>query len=497
MVYPFLLMISTGTKGPTDQTDNKVIPAFWTESSELFRKYVDDKYGGVIDTVAMFYGQAEATKLCSSTIPDSPIHHQPLSPREVSRYEAFLMRLPLNQWQAGFRLGPGRISSKVNAMFQSWLLDKYGSVDRINLTFLEQNAVLQTVQPPAERFDSLRWKPIDDVKWRDWQQFKSSLPANFRIPITTRGLWTKFLRDRYKDQFAAVPRVLAAGASSFEEIPIDTRLEIYDEFVDTLPASLRTASPDSEWLKLTHEDRLPQARYEAAIVERDASALRRSYSLGNYGFVLDYVLLHGRAIFNTVLFCLLAVLTHLIVNPLAAYALSRFSLSATSSILLFLLATMAFPAEVTMIPSFLLLRDLGLLNTFAALVLPTAASGYSIYLLKGFFDSLPRDLYESAAIEGAKESTMLFRVTLPLCKPVLAVIALSSFMAAYSAFMYAFLVAQDERMWTLTVWIYQLQSRAPKGVLMAALALAALPTLLVFLAAQRVILRGIILPGEK
>jgi multiple sugar transport system permease protein len=80
---------------------------------------------------------------------------------------------------------------------------------------------------------------------------------------------------------------------------------------------------------------------------------------------------------------------------------------------------------------------------------------------------------------------------------VLAVIALTSFMAAYSAFMFAFLVAQDERMWTITVWIYQLQSRAPKGVLMAALTLAAIPTLLVFLAAQRVILRGIILPGEK
>ncbi len=70
-------------------------------------------------------------------------------------------------------------------------------------------------------------------------------------------------------------------------------------------------------------------------------------------------------------------------------------------------------------------------------------------------------------------------------------------MAAYSAFMYAFLVAQDERMWTLMVWIYQLQARAPKGVIMAALTIAAIPTLIVFLAAQRVILRGIILPGEK
>jgi multiple sugar transport system permease protein len=225
--------------------------------------------------------------------------------------------------------------------------------------------------------------------------------------------------------------------------------------------------------------------------------LQRSYSLGNFSFILDYILLHGRAVWNTFVFCLLAVLTHLVVNPLAAYALSRYKLPATGKILLFLLATMAFPAEVTMIPGFLLLRDVGVLHTFAALVLPTAASGYSIYLLKGFFDSLPKDLYENAEMEGARETTMMFRITLPLSKPVMAVIALTSFMAAYSAFMFAFLVAQDERMWTMTVWIYQLQARAPKAVMMAALTLAAIPTLLVFLAAQRVILRGIILPGEK
>ena len=64
---------------------------------------------------------------------------------------------------------------------------------------------------------------------------------------------------------------------------------------------------------------------------------------------------------------------------------------------------MAFPAVVTMIPNFLLLRDLGLLNTFAALLLPGMANGYSIFLLKGFFDSLPRELYEAAEIDGANE----------------------------------------------------------------------------------------------
>jgi multiple sugar transport system permease protein len=213
--------------------------------------------------------------------------------------------------------------------------------------------------------------------------------------------------------------------------------------------------------------------------------------------VLDYIALNGHALWNTALFCILAILTQLTVNPLAAYALSRYPIRASGKILLFLLATMAFPAEVAMIPSFLLLKDLGLLNTFAALVLPTAASGYMIYLLKGFFDSLPPELFESGQIDGAKESTMMFRIAMPLSKPVLGYLALMAFMGAYGAFLYAFLVAQDQRVWTLMVFIYQLQNTAPKAVMMAALTLAAIPTLFVFLIAQRAILRGIILPGEK
>ena len=172
-------------------------------------------------------------------------------------------------------------------------------------------------------------------------------------------------------------------------------------------------------------------------------------------------------------------------------------MKATAKILLFLLATMAFPAEVAMIPSFLLLKNLHLLNTFAALVLPTAASGYTIYLLKGFFDSLPQEIFDSGQVDGAPEWIMMLKLAFPLSKPVLGYIALMAFMASYGAFIYAFLVCQDSRMWTLMVLVYQLQILAPKSVVMAAVTLAAIPTLIVFLASQKVIMRGIVLPGER
>jgi multiple sugar transport system permease protein len=189
----------------------------------------------------------------------------------------------------------------------------------------------------------------------------------------------------------------------------------------------------------------------------------------------------------------------LTVNPLAAYALSRYKLSYGHSILLILVATMAFPHEVAMIPRFLMIKEMHLLNTYWAIVLPWLAQGYFIFLLKGFFDSLPPELFESAKIDGASEMRMFLQIAVPVCKPIFAVIALQAFSAMYSAFMFALLVCQDKARWTLMVFLYQYQHMPGinDSEVMAALVIAAIPTLVVFLLAQGVIIRGIIVPHMK
>ena len=197
------------------------------------------------------------------------------------------------------------------------------------------------------------------------------------------------------------------------------------------------------------------------------------------------------------IYCSLAVLFALLVNPLAAYAMSRYRMPSNYKILLFLMLTMAFPPMVTQIPVFLMLREFRLLNTFAALLLPGLANGYSIFLLKGFFDSLPRELYESAQIDGASEWTLFWSITMSLSTPILSVIALQAFVSAYANFMFALLICQDEQMWTLMVWLYQLQQRSGQGVMYASLIIAAIPTFFVFTFCQKVILRGIVVPAEK
>jgi multiple sugar transport system permease protein len=241
----------------------------------------------------------------------------------------------------------------------------------------------------------------------------------------------------------------------------------------------------------------PQRDIVAADFEKNKSILRQEFIKRNYVHVLDYIVLHGRAVTNTVVYCVLAILAALTVNPLAAYALSRYKPPSAYKVLLFLMLTMAFPPMVTQIPNFLMLRELGLLNTFAALILPGMANGYSIFLLKGFFDSLPQELYESAELDGAGEFRIFWQITMSLSKPILAVVALQSFTIAYSNFMMALLICQDEKMWTLMPWLYKLQQSSGQGVIFASLIISALPTFVVFVLCQNVIMRGIVVPVEK
>jgi ABC-type glycerol-3-phosphate transport system permease component len=242
---------------------------------------------------------------------------------------------------------------------------------------------------------------------------------------------------------------------------------------------------------------MPFASQELEFVRENLGGLRLQFALRNFISVFDAAFVDGRVFYNTAIFCLISVLAAVLINPLAAYALSRYQLPGTYKILLLMMAVMAFPPMVTTIPTFLMLKSFGMMNTFAALILPTIASGYLIYLLKGFFDSLPKELYEAAQVEGASELRMFFVITMALSKPILAVVALSAFNSAYTMFLFALIVAPDENMWLLSVWLYQYRETVSMGGVFASVLLASIPPLLVFLFAQNIILRGIVVPVEK
>jgi ABC-type glycerol-3-phosphate transport system permease component len=357
-------------------------------------------------------------------------------------------------------------------------------------------------------------RPQGNPKERtDWEKFvRATLPfRDIHVAPAAQGAYQLFLTSHYAGSIARYNQRYGFHAASFQTLRLPDPAALpasgpplidWIAFLRIVPLRFLSAdTPETRWRSADPawaSAMLPVQASDWAFVQAHPGELRRDYLTRNYRLVMQYVFLHGDAVSVTVIYCLLAILTTLVVNPLCAYALSRYNLSYGNAVLLFLLATMSFPGEISLIQNFLLLKQFHLLNTYAALVLPGAASGYSIFLLKGFFDSLPRELYEAGTLDGAGELRMFWTITLPLSRPIFAVIGLGAFSLAYGGYLYAMTICQDHSMWTVMVWIYELQtSGAPMYVMMAALTLATLPTLLVFMLTQNMIMKGIILPSFK
>jgi ABC-type glycerol-3-phosphate transport system permease component len=328
-------------------------------------------------------------------------------------------------------------------------------------------------------------KEYNSVRASDFTKLMNIYPAE-KLPEKAeyRSLWLEFVEDHVSGRFLTI--------SAEKETS-----NWHNYLLEKYPA----ASDLNNSYHLVYNDfseiEVDNYKIDYLIFKEHKSDIFQEFIKRNYVMVLDLMLYNGRAIINTLIYCLLAIVTALIINPLAAYAMSRYKLRSTYKILLILMLTMAFPPMVMGIPNFLLLKRLNLLNTFWALILPAAADGYFIFLLKGFFDSLPKELFESATIDGAGEGRIFWQIALSLSKPIMAVIALGAFNAAYRNFMFAFIVCQDKSMWTMMVHIYQLIQRSAPGVGFAALVIAAIPTFAVFVFFQNIIIRGIVVPTEK
>ena len=381
---------------------------------------------------------------------------QARTPQERDTWEDYVRHLVNLQWV--------RIDAEAAPVYRAFLEAKHGSIDVLNRNY-------RTAYDAFDEIPLIEAPPLEGMALSDWDAFLKG----WENPDTGETFMPAVEHLRLQSPDFLFHDYLAARFGSVERMnrELGTTVNSFDSA------------------------RMPQQDWHYLHLLEDTGSWRREFAAYNFLAVIDYLVLHGRGFINTTIYCTLAVLLALLVNPLAAYAMSRYKMPSSYKLLLFMLLTMAFPPIVTQIPVFLMLRDFGMLNTFAALVLPGMAHGYSIFLLKGFFDSLPRELYESAAMDGANEFVMFWNITMSLSKPILAVIALSAFTTAYTNFMFALLICQDERMWTLMVWLYQLQQRSGQAVMYASLLVAAIPTFIIFFLCQNIILRGIVVPVEK
>ncbi|MER5844025.1 MULTISPECIES: carbohydrate ABC transporter permease [Streptomyces] len=202
-------------------------------------------------------------------------------------------------------------------------------------------------------------------------------------------------------------------------------------------------------------------------------------------------------LWNTVVQAAGAWLLQLVFCTAAAYALSRLRPAFGKVILGGILATLMVPAQALVVPKYLTVADLGLLNDPLAIWLPAVASAFNLYLLKRFFDQLPRDVLEAAEIDGAGRLRTLWSIVLPLSRPVLGVVSIFALVAVWQDFLWPLMVFSDTGRQPISVALVQLSQNIQLTVLLAAMVIAALPMVALFLVFQRHIIAGISAGGTK
>ena len=189
----------------------------------------------------------------------------------------------------------------------------------------------------------------------------------------------------------------------------------------------------------------------------------------------------------------------LLVNTMAGYAFAKLRFRGRERLFQWLLAALVVPAQVAMLPLFLLMKQLGLVNSYWGVILPGMAGVFGIFLVRQYARSLPDELIEAARIDGAGELRIFFRIVLPLLGPVIATLAVFTFMASWNDFMWPLIVLTDQQHYTLPVALASLSREYIMDVelMMAGAVVTVLPVLALFLLLQRYYVQGLLLGSVK
>jgi multiple sugar transport system permease protein len=192
-------------------------------------------------------------------------------------------------------------------------------------------------------------------------------------------------------------------------------------------------------------------------------------------------------------------LLSLLVNTMSGYAFAKLQFAGRERVFQVLLAALVIPAQVAMLPLFLLMKELGLVNTYAGVVVPALATVFGIFLVRQYARSIPDELLEAARIDGAGELRIFFRIVLPMLKPVLVTLAIFTFMGSWNDFMWPLIVLTDQEHYTLPVALATLSREHIMDVelMMAGAVVTVVPVLLLFLALQRYYIQGLLLGSVK
>lgn len=226
------------------------------------------------------------------------------------------------------------------------------------------------------------------------------------------------------------------------------------------------------------------------------------WTLSNFTALLDQLDME-RYFLNSLIVAVLVTLCNLLFCSMLGYALAKLEFTGRSRVFGVVLAALMVPGNLLILPLYVLMTKLGLIDTYAGLVLPFAAGAFGVFLMRQFMQSIPDELLEAARIDGAGEWYIFCRIVLPLVKPALATLTIFTFLGSWNNFVWPLIATNDPDKYTLPVALATFANDPNRtvgggnGMLMAGSLLVVLPVLLVFVVLQRHFTQGIATAGLK
>lgn len=231
---------------------------------------------------------------------------------------------------------------------------------------------------------------------------------------------------------------------------------------------------------------------------RSIEWIPRTFTTDNYTRILSNATTPiGRWFLNSLMVGVIATILILIIDSLAAYAYARMQFRGRKFLFALLLATLFLPGVFFLVPNFLTIYRLGLLNNYAGVIMPGLASVFGVFFLRQFFETIPRELEEAAQIDGATQFQTFYQVALPLAKPALATLSIITFLGSWNDFLWPLLILKTRALQTLPPGLRTLQGAytAEYGQMMAGAVIAAVPVLILYIALQRYIVQSVATTG--
>lgn len=206
-----------------------------------------------------------------------------------------------------------------------------------------------------------------------------------------------------------------------------------------------------------------------------------------------------RYVKNTFIYAFTVMLLSLLVNSLAAYALARLHFKGKDLAFYLIIATMMIPFTVTMIPLFVIIKDMGLINSYAALILPSLAGAYGIFMLRQFYMTIPKDLEDAAKIDGLSYLGIYLNIILPLSKPIMISLGMFAFLSCWNSYLWPLIINNDEYYWVLTTGIasFSADRNTDWNMILTGATLSMVPSGLLFAFAQKQLIEGMKYSGMK